>query len=91
MNTIAAIVVLPLISGLIAAGMSKKYEKHLEGFAVLVTAVCLVLSVVIAATCPHWEFEVFSVTLSFTSGGFHSGMSILAAFLWFVTSVFSKE
>ena len=91
MNRIAVITILPFLCAFIAAGMAKKHERHLEHFGIAAAFLECLLAVGIALRPGSLSVTVFSLSLHFAGGGIHSGMSVLAAFLWLMTSIFSLE
>lgn len=91
-NLLPLIIFTPIICGVISFFIGKISAKFRENFACLVTFFTLIISMKILGEDYIFEIPyVFSMGIGFQSGSIQGVFVVLASFVWFVTSIFSKE
>lgn len=90
---IYAIVFLPFIAAAVAYPLGRRHEKardaFVPAFAVLEFGICLLLLMRQGSSAA--VTNVLSMGLSFTVDGFRTVYALITAFMWMMTSLFSRE
>ena len=87
---LAFIVFFPILSAFIAYIIGKKNKSARDYFAWIVTAIVLALSISLKEQT--YSIAGFcSLGIAFKGDGIHKVLAVMTAFVWFITTVLSKE
>lgn len=98
-SLIVSIIFLPMLAALISYGIGRRHKELRNRFAIVITGVTFVLCAVVMAQimtgAPGGSTidipYVCGLGLHFTTDGFRALYGAIAAFMWFMTTLFSRE
>lgn len=86
------LVFFPMVGGLVSYLIGRKNKKARDFFAMAVTGLTFVGALLLYDKNATFVWEGFcGLGIGFTGDGFRLIMSVLASFIWFMTTVFSRE